>query len=367
MQDRIIPAIYEAALEPERWKSLFAQLSEELNGAAVYLGQSFTDRFGIGDFWTVGVDPSGWGRFDEPDQSAQGNPTLAALLRSEGRVIDRREIIPDAEVGRNQLSRIFLAENGLFHATVSVVQRDEQVASILWIARERARPIDGAAFERIRLLAPHLGQAMRIHRTLRRSAAETGMFRSMLDGLSRGMALLDGGLRLLHVNIAGERMLEAGRGLVRRFGRLGAVAPHSQRALQEHARRLTSGSGDLRIGTLILPDAEGEPSWRLTLAPAVGASAHGIAIGARMIAFIDDLAQAPDEPRAEILAAWFGLTPAEARVAALSARALRPAEIAAAIGVSVNTVKTHLKVVHARIGVRSQAELVRTVLTLRDG
>lgn len=86
-----------------------------------------------------------------------------------------------------------------------------------------------------------------------------------------------------------------------------------------------------------------------------------------MIAFIDDLAQAPAEPRAETLTAWFGLTPAEARVAALSARALRPAEIAAAIGISVNTVKTHLKVVHARIGVRSQAELVRTILTLRDG
>ncbi len=366
MDDRLIPAIYEAALEPERWNSLFAQLSEELDGAAVYLGQAFTDCFGIGDFWTVGVDPSGWDRFDERDQSAQSNRTLAALLRSEGRVVDRREIIPDAEVGNDQLSRIFLAENGLFHAAVSVVQRDEQVASTLWIARDQARPIEGASFERIRLLAPHFGQAMRMHRALKRSTSETAMFRSVLDGLPQGAALLDGDLRLLYVNAAAECALEAGRGLVQRFGRLSATAPHLQRALQDHARRLTDRSEDLRIGSLILRDAEGEPAWRLTLAPAVGTSAHGLAVGTRMIALIDDLSRTPDGPGAETLTAWFGLTPAEARVAALSARALRPAEIAATIGVSINTVKTHLKVVHARLGVHSQAGLVRTVLTLRD-
>ena len=366
MDERLIPAIYEAALEPERWDSLFAGLSDEMDGAAVYLGQSFTDRFGIGDFWTVGVDPGGWNRFDEPEQSAQSNRTLATLLRSEGRVVDRREIIPDTEVGRDQLSRIFLTENGLFHATVSVVQRDEQVASTLWIARDRARPIEGAAFESIRLLAPHFGQAMRIHRALRRSAAETSMFRSVLDRLPRGVALLDGGLRLLYANAAAASALEAGRGLVERFGRLGASAPCLQRALQDHARRLTGGSEDLRVGTLIVRDAQGEPAWRVSLAPAIGASASGFAVGARIVAFIDDLARAPDEPRAEDHAAWFGLTPAEARVAALSVRALRPGEIAATIGVSINTVKTHLKVVHARLGVRSQAELVRTVLTLRD-
>ncbi|WP_299843814.1 helix-turn-helix transcriptional regulator [uncultured Jannaschia sp.] len=367
MDERLIPAIYEAALEPERWASLFTELSSEMGGAAVYLGQSFTDRFGIGDFWTVGVDPGGWNSFGASEQSAQTNRTLAALLRSEGRVVDRREIIPDADVGRDQLSRVFLAENGLFHATVSVVQRDDQVASTLWIARDRAHEIEGTAFENIRMLAPHIGQAMRIHRSLRRSAADLSMFRSVLDGLTRGVALLDGGLRLLYANAAAACALEAGRGIVEHFDRLCANAPRQQRALQDHARRLTDGMGDLRIGTLIVCDAQGEPAWRVTLAPAVGASANGFAEGARIIAFIDDLARAPDEPRMENLAKWFGLTLAEARVAALSARALRPGEIAATLGVSVNTVKTQLKVVHARLGVRSQAELVRTVLTLRDG
>ncbi len=365
MDDRLIPAVYEAALEPERWTSLFSQLSAELAGAAVYLGQSRTDRFGVGDFWTVGVDPGEWNRFEEPEQSALTNRTLATLLRYEGRVVDRRVIIPDKEVGRDQLSRVFLAEQGLFHAAISVVQRDEEVAATFWVGSDCAHPLEDGTIGRLRLLAPHVGQAMRIHRALGRSAQVAATFREVLETLDRGAALLDVSLRLVYANSAARCALEADRGLTLRFGRLRSVAPGVQRALEALAWGLTDRRGDLTSGALLVPDASGAPAWRLTLAPAIGASIHGFARGAQIIAFIDDLSRDEEGPAPEALTSELGLTPAEARVAALSARALRPAEIAAALGVSVNTVKSHLKAIHGRLGIRTQAELVRTILTLR--
>ncbi len=353
MGDLLIPDIYEAALQPERWNTVFERLTLELNGAAVYLGHSSTARFGFGDFWTVGVDPTEWARVGESEQSAQENRTLATLLGCEGRVVDRRAIIPDSEVETNPLSRIFLSENGLFHAALSVVQRDDEYASTFWVARDRARPIEGASM-------------MRIHRALGRSAREVAAFRTVLDTLERGVVLLDGSLRIVYANAAAERALDADSGIGRRFGRLIVRAWPAQMALDALVRRLKDSRGEMRGGALLIPDASGRTAWRLTLAPAVGAYIHGHVHTARIIAFIDDLSLDMEEPEPTALTAQLGLTPAEARVATLSARALRPAEIAALLGVSVNTVKSHLKAIHVRLGISTQAELVRTILALRD-
>ena len=366
MGDVLIPDIYEAALVPERWNAVFERIASELDGAAVYLGHSATARFGFGDFWTVGVDAMEWNRVGESEQSAQANRTLSILLGCEGRIFDRRAIVPDEEVAENPLSRIFLTENGLFHAALSVVQRDDEFASTFWVARDRARPIEGASIDLLGSLAPHVGQAMRIHRALGRSAREVSAFRTVLDSLERGVALLDGSLRVVYANAAAERALDADSGIGRRFGRLFVMASPTQMALNALVRRLNDPRGEMRGGALLIPDASGGPAWRLTLAPAVGAYIHGQVHTARIIAFIDDISLDMEGPEPAALTAQLGLTAAEARVATLSARALRPAEIAALLGVSVNTVKSHLKAVHVRLDVSTQAELVRTILAFRD-
>ncbi len=61
-----------------------------------------------------------------------------------------------------------------------------------------------------------------------------------------------------------------------------------------------------------------------------------------------------------------GLTRAEARVATRLAAGKTVADIAAELGVSVETVRTHLKRAYHKTGVRRQAELVRLVLGERD-
>ena len=66
-------------------------------------------------------------------------------------------------------------------------------------------------------------------------------------------------------------------------------------------------------------------------------------------------AEAPSE---QIIQALFDLTPAEARVAAEIASGKTQEQIAAAAGVSANTVKTQLRAVFNKTGVSRQADLV---------
>ena len=63
---------------------------------------------------------------------------------------------------------------------------------------------------------------------------------------------------------------------------------------------------------------------------------------------------------AEIL----GLTPAESRVALAVTSGQTVAGTAHALGCAENTVKTHLKRVYRKLGIRKQSELVRRVMSL---
>jgi len=62
-------------------------------------------------------------------------------------------------------------------------------------------------------------------------------------------------------------------------------------------------------------------------------------------------------PSAEVIQGLFDLTPAEARVASGVAQGSTLQSMAAASGVSIGTVRTHLKSVFGKVGVARQAEL----------
>lgn len=79
---------------------------------------------------------------------------------------------------------------------------------------------------------------------------------------------------------------------------------------------------------------------------------------------IDDgqsLPQSPPPPDPNLGAA-LGLTPAETRVAWLIGCALRIRQVATYLGISIHTVRAHLRQIYEKTGVHSQPELVRLVM-----
>ncbi len=68
-------------------------------------------------------------------------------------------------------------------------------------------------------------------------------------------------------------------------------------------------------------------------------------------------------PTLEALGQIYGLTPAEAEVVQLLAKGLPLDEIAADRGISLNTVRSHLKHVFSKTGTSRQGELLGLVMT----
>jgi DNA-binding CsgD family transcriptional regulator len=173
--------------------------------------------------------------------------------------------------------------------------------------------------------------------------------------------LADAGLRVLHANRAAEVLLEAADGLARRFGRLVLGDPRAQAALEAAARRLTGPGPELGEARIALPRPGDHPPRTVTVLPALGDGPSAVAARAQLLILVADpeRAAAPD-PAA--LARAFGLTAAEARVAALAAGGTHVEIIAARLGVSANTVKAQLKAVYLKTGTGNRAELLRLAL-----
>ena len=95
------------------------------------------------------------------------------------------------------------------------------------------------------------------------------------------------------------------------------------------------------------------------------APAHSDRIGhagaAGAILFIGD-SEASRSPSAERMRVVYGLTPAEARLASVIVAGEGIASACRTLGISPNTAKYHLKAVFGKVGVSSQAQLVRRVL-----
>lgn len=81
---------------------------------------------------------------------------------------------------------------------------------------------------------------------------------------------------------------------------------------------------------------------------------------AALLMLVIDPARRPGPPLAlPMLMDAYGLTRAEAKVAATASSGLTISEAAAQLGLSPNTVKTHLRRVFSKTGTSGQAELAR--------
>jgi len=255
--------------------------------------------------------------------------------------------------------------NGYYGAVV-VAPSSERSDSVFVACRPSAKPdFDDGDLERLQLLAPHIGAAMRLRETLAVARLEAMRARDALDAADLAVILLDADGAPDFVSRRAERLLGENDALSLRGGQLGAATPAATRSL----RRLIACAAERRLSegdlSLSLPRPQRRRPLLARAAPlsrdaaeATGNSRSCVALFLCDPGFRDRL----DE---QAIAASYHLTPRESQVALAIARGADVACAGRSLGVSAGTVRTHLKAVFAKTGARRQSELVRLVLGLR--
>ncbi len=359
--EEVLLAVHDAVRDPALWPAALTLTADHLGAIG---GMVTRHSHAIGhDFIVVGrLDPALAGLYLE--RHADNGYARAIRWMPEGDPVLASALWPKAEARRSALhAEILLPQRIENHIMLNYGSWSGGSGSggIAFCLDARGAEASGEALSRFTRLAPHLRQALELASALQASrAAERGLA-TALDAAPHAVLLIDRTGRLRHANAAGEALLRLADGL--RLlpepggpGRLSTELPGEARQLHRLiGRAVAAGLG----GRMRVTRPSGEPGWPVLVTPLPGPMGEA---GRPAVAV---LAGGPDTPpETETLRAAFGLTHAEARVLRSIAAGAGVPGTAAALGLSAETVRSHLARCFDATGARSQAALAALVARL---
>lgn len=360
---RLIGRIYECAIDPGQWDDVLTEIAALIS----------PNRWDVIMLMWEGLRP--------PSCRFVGATNLSVLARNVyestfagrhawsrplmtlpvGRVVDTDELMPRSAMTETDFYKNFLAAWNMQVAVGVVLDKRNGQSLGLIMPGVPDQPLDGLK-RGLRLLAPHLQRAVRISGALGEANLRAGAAEAALNRAPVAVATLSRDLKVLNAN---DKMHELARaGWVRLTGEgLAFTDRAAQTRLAEVAAAPAPASAAF-VATL--PDGSELPVLAARITQQVAETLAGSIEGAALVVSVGvGPTAAPMEINA--LAAWYGLTPAEARLASglaagdsLQAYALRKA-------VSLNAVRFLLKGVFRKTGATNQAQLVAQVRALPVG
>ena len=228
------------------------------------------------------------------------------------------------------------------------------------------KPFDDADIAKLEALMPHLARALQLRRSFLSLERTAGALSEVCDRLAAGVVTLDEQGRSLFANSAARAMAAADDGLsIDRGGRPFALDRAANTRLSGFESNIRAGGAG---GIARVPRSAGKPPCAIVVAPYfIDQQRDEGKSRPRGVIFVihDPLVQ--PQPVAQTIGALFGLPPATANLVAAIAAHEDLTAYAERVGISMNTVRYHLKTAFARTGVGRQSELVRLVIVaLRD-
>ena len=356
----VIGAIYEAALDPSLWDDAVLRLVDAFAPMHWHVAMLLWERSPAPAARFIGsASLAPHARELYVAQFAGRNPwsrRLASLPA--GRVFDSDEVVPRSELVASPFYQHFLSAWN-FTRSVAVVldrMRDERLAFV--VIGPDGQDIEGLK-RAMRLVAPHLQRALRISRRLEDSELRAQAAERSLAMSVAGVVALRRDLTIVNINPRAEDALRSG---VARLddGRWRFAHPQAQAELEALAAANEPSSAAFNA-----PDRAGKDDAVLAVRvmPERRGVLDGFVDGAEILLTIGVKERAPSIP-IDHLAAWYGLTPSEALLAASIADGETVREFAIRRGVTENAVRFLMKGVLRKTGAADQARLVAALRAL---
>jgi DNA-binding CsgD family transcriptional regulator len=359
-----VAAIHDAALDPGAWPRALSRVGKLIDGSWLLMaairntGESdliVQDEYGSDDHLNF---------FRDHYNSPETNPAIPSLLASGPGSLARRENdMSDDEWLRCGLYREVYQPHGIYHGLGAFVLKTETHVALLGANRPRSGgPFSTADLALLRQMMPHLAQAVQVHLRLADLQSQKTAQQALWDTLAFGVVLLDRDGKVVWTNREATTILARGDGLsIRNRFLCAAVATENS-----ELHRFIRGAISTSCGHAALPGAPlcvSRPSLARPLALLVAPLRIQNAIFGRPVAvvFVTDPERKPDNVL-EILRRLYGLTPREAALAVLLMNGVDLHDAAGQLDVSMNTARTHLRLVFEKTDTHRQSELVRLLL-----
>jgi DNA-binding CsgD family transcriptional regulator len=362
-----VDRIYRAALAPEQWPEFLEGLRCHLRLASVSLVFRHPGEDDRGIITSVGADE----HYGDTYRSHyyKLNPWLPwGQVAQEGRAVLADSVLPQSELRRTEFYNDWLRPQGLAHLFTTFLchpgQR-EPVAELGGLRAEGAGPLQDEDLVPVRMLVPHLQRALAIHSRVQGAEMRAGAAEEALDRIAGGVILLDERGAAIATNLTADRILVMEDGLV--MDRDGPSASTSKqtgelrRAVAGAAKTGASQGED--VGAVMrLERPSGRQALEVVVTPIRCESSPLFDRRAAAAIFVAEPDSQLDRPP-ERLCQLYGFTPLEAEVASRMVKGMDVADISGDLGITIHTVRGHLKRLFAKTGTHRQPDLIRVLLT----
>lgn len=349
-----IQAVCEAALRPELWPDTLKSIALACQSTAAVAQM-------MGDDGLVAVASRGAEGliqdYVEGDWQALNTRNKRGLDMTRGGVrgfITEYHMFEAEELAQDAFQQEFAPRHGI-EAEAGIVAASHAGSSfILTIPRSsRAGPYSASELEAMNRLADHISGICSFALRLKLEAASDVL--AAMGARGEALALVTKTGRVVQTTASFEQLL-AGE-LTLRSGRLRAKDAADDRRLQALIQMAASWPVFYeRLSPAVIRRANAAPLLVRCL-PVAGAARDLLGL-ARVVVTIDDLGAKRATPVPQQLRAAFGLSPAEARLAARLGNGETLRMAADAEGVTFETSRSRLKAIFAKTGCSRQTELV---------
>ncbi|MGB5835868.1 MAG: LuxR C-terminal-related transcriptional regulator [Albidovulum sp.] len=350
---------FDAAVGEADWAETTVELSHYLGGARILLPEgrpgeeqpfSLTSaEFDVG-LWSA----AGYSAHQMCDPRV--NDQFWSFVRGPmNKSRDRREIVSDHVADLTDFLRMIARQTHNLRFRFSLLSRKDDLVSAISVFPLHADADDATLIHKLDAVLPALSQAIALKHRIGRMRLQNEGLRCFFEGLDTAVVTVDKSLRIIWANPEGERVLDLSDGADSTRRTFTFSDDQAQTQLSKAIVALARGRPETETFQAKRPS--GLPSFKVSIFPPfdVDAPANG-RLGAATVV-LDDPMRPNSSASMDALAAQFGLTMAEARVASLVPLFISKRQMAGELGLSENTVKSHMTTIRQKLGARNTTEL----------
>jgi DNA-binding CsgD family transcriptional regulator/PAS domain-containing protein len=310
---------------------------------------------------SAGMRITDFDRFLSPQGSRWMEPFCRALPA--GQAVKWSDIVPDRTFERSEFyNEVVRPVNGFY--AIAALQKSSTLSTFIAACRpRRSGDFPSAAAAAMQRVLPHVSVAATLRHRLQLAENQHKQLVGILDRLLDGVVVVDAAGHIVFVNRAGMRLVRGDNGLRLDRRQLVPADPASHEAL----RRLIEQSTHIDLAQekaknwFHIARGERRDPLHAFVAPYGGIEQRDAGEGLAIVLLAD-----PEKTRTADKNRWrrqFGLTAAEASLAAEIVKGDGRQACAERLGISLATARTHLTHIFDKTGTRRQAALVRLLLS----
>jgi DNA-binding CsgD family transcriptional regulator len=360
----LVADIYDSALDPSRWRGALRDVAAFVGGSGASLCSTNTRRVTGASHYDWGLQPGFAQSYFE--KYIKCDPvTVGQFVFDVEEVYSVVDFLPVEEWFESRFYKEFFQAHGWIDRVGATLEKSTtSFAACVVFRTERDGLADEDTRTRMQLVIPHIRRAVHIGNVIDLQETKAASFATLFDSLADGVLLVDGQGRIVFANTAAQEMLTDGIILRDTGGKLSAINTAADRALRSVFAAAPDGDSEVDVEGVALPLlSENSNQWLAHVLPLTSGETRrraGTEYSATTAVFVRKV-QLETPPILKTVATLYRLTPREISVLQALVEVGGVPAVADELGVSAATVRTHLKNLFEKTGMRRQADLVRLI------